>query len=78
MHLSIRVVRSRILHHGGLISEFGGVANRGLHTRVRDQSNDNEFVNTVFLELEIQIGVGETPGTPMLGSHDIARAGFEF
>src|SRR5579872_2022258 len=45
---------------------------------MRDQSNGDEFMNTVFFELQIQIGVCETTGTPMLRDHDVTGAGFEF
>ena len=77
VHVFIGVARSRVLHHGDLIAELGGIANGGLHAGVRDQPHDDEFVNAVFLELQIQIRVGETAGTPMLRSHDIARARFK-
>jgi hypothetical protein len=44
---------------------------------VRDQSDDDEFMNAVPLELQIQIGVRETAGTPMLGGNDIDRLRLE-
>ncbi len=52
--------------------------NSGLHTSMRDKPSDDELVNAVFFELQIQIGVGETAGTPMLRDHDVGGAGFEF
>jgi hypothetical protein len=77
VHVLIGVACGRVFHHRDLIAELGVIANGGLHTGVRDQSHDDEFVNAVFLELQIQIRVGETAGTPMLGGHDIARVRFE-
>jgi len=53
------------------------MANGGLQTGVRDQSHDDKFVNAVILELQIQIRVGETAGTPMLRAHDITRVRLE-
>jgi hypothetical protein len=38
-----------------------------------DEPHDDELMNAVPLELQIQIGVGETAGTPMLVRDDIAR-----
>src|SRR5581483_6314300 len=46
---------------------------RRLYAGVCNQSNNNEFVNTVFLQLKIQIGVGETTGAPVLRRHNISR-----
>src|SRR5690349_10140097 len=69
--------RGRILHHHALISELGTVANRGLHAGVCEEPGDDELVNAVFFELQIQIGVSETAGTPMFRGHDIAGARFE-
>src|SRR5262249_44962775 len=37
-----------------------------------------DLMNSVLLELEIKIGVGEATGTPVLQSHNITRAGREF
>src|SRR5262249_42061640 len=39
---------------------------------MRDESDDNELMNAVLLELQIQIGVGKAAGTPMLEGHDVA------
>src|SRR5579871_55226 len=77
VHVLIRVAGGRVFHHRDLIAEFGGIANSSLHTGVGDQSDDDELVNAVFLELHIQIRVGETAGTPMLRGHHIACVRFE-
>ena len=74
VHVLIGVARGRVFYHRDLIAEFGGIANGGLHTGVRDQSHDDDFVNAVLLELQIQIRVGKAAGTPMLRGDDIARA----
>src|SRR5206468_8215578 len=56
---------------------LSGITNSGLHTRVRYESHDDELMDAVFLELQIQIRVGETTGTPMLEGHDFARLRLE-
>src|SRR5262249_33381592 len=40
---------------------------------MRDESDNNELMNAVLLELQIQIGVGKATGTPMLKGHDVAH-----
>ena len=42
-----------------------------------DQSHDDEFLNAVFLELQIQIRIGETTGAPVLRGYYITRLRFE-
>src|SRR5262245_2040081 len=37
-----------------------------------DESDDDELMDAVLLELQIQIRVGEATGTPMLGGDDLA------
>jgi hypothetical protein len=44
---------------------------------MRDESDDDELMDAVFLELQIQIRVGETTGTPMLLGNDFARLRLE-
>src|ERR1700722_16246960 len=77
VHVLVGVARGRVFYHRALIAEFGGIANGGLHTGVRDQSHDDDFVNAALLELHIQIRVGKAAGTPMLRGDDIARLRFE-
>src|SRR5215831_4345143 len=38
-----------------------------------DESDDNELMNAVLLELQIQIGVGKAAGTPVLEGNDVAH-----
>src|SRR5262245_30955102 len=45
---------------------------------MRDESDDNELMNAVFLKLQVQISVGESTGTPMLRRDDVAGLGLEF
>src|SRR5215510_16579192 len=40
---------------------------------MRDESDNNELMNAVLLELQIQIGVGKAAGTPVLEGHDVAH-----
>jgi hypothetical protein len=44
---------------------------------MRDESDDDEPMDAVFLQLQIQIRVGETTGTPMLQGNDFARLRLE-
>jgi hypothetical protein len=44
---------------------------------MRDEFDDDELMDAVFLELQIQIRVGETTGTPMLLGNDFARLRLE-
>jgi hypothetical protein len=48
-----------------------------LHTGVCYESHDDELMDAVFLELQIEICIGETTGTPMLLGHDFARLRLE-
>src|SRR3984893_13569223 len=77
LHLPVRVIRGRVPDHRDLVTKLDGIADRCLDAGVRDESHDNELVNPVLLELQIQIRVGETAGTPMLEGHDIARSRLE-
>src|SRR6185437_8727693 len=45
---------------------------------MRDETGDNEPLDTMVLELQIEIGVRKAAGTPMLLGHDVARMGSEF
>ena len=77
MHVLFRVARSRIFYHSDLVTKRGSITNSCLHTGVCYESHDDELVDAVLLELQIQIRVGETAGTPMLEGHDIARSRLE-
>ena len=68
---------SAIFYHRDLGAKLSAIAYGRLHTRMRDESDDDELMNAVLLELQIQIGVGETTGTPMLLGNDFARLRLE-
>ena len=78
MHFLIRVIRSRVFYHRDLVAKLSGITNRCLHARVCDEPDDDELMDAVFLELQIQIRVGEAAGTPVLEGHDLARLRREF
>src|SRR5215813_12216994 len=65
MHHLVRVVRGRVLHHGDLVAQLGGVANSRFDAGVRDQPDDDELMGAVLLELQVQVGVGEAARTPV-------------
>ena len=63
MHLVGRVVCSRVLDHRDLVPELGGEANGCLHARVRNEPDDDESMDSMLLELRIEIGIGKAAGT---------------
>src|SRR5262249_36958204 len=67
-----RIIRGRVFYHRDFVAKLSGKANRRLYARVCDQPNDNELMDAVLLELQIQVRVGETTGTPMLLRKDFA------
>src|SRR5262249_39045975 len=73
VHLFIRVARGRVFYHRDLVAKLSPITNSCLHTSMRYESHDDELMDAVFFELQIQIGVGKTAGTPMLEGHDVAR-----
>src|SRR5262249_37117892 len=77
VHLFIRVARGRVFYHRDLVAKLSPITNSCLHTSVRYESHDDELMDAVFLELQIQIRVGEATGTPMLEGHDFARLRLE-
>jgi hypothetical protein len=66
MHLLIRVIRRRVLYHRDLVAELGGKANGRFDAGMGYEPDEDELMDAVLLELQIQIGVGEAAGTPML------------
>src|SRR5215470_15755913 len=45
---------------------------------MRDESDDDELMDAVLLELQVQVGVGEAAGTPVLLCDDLTRRRREF
>src|SRR5262249_38296558 len=72
LHRLIRVIRCRVSHHRDLVAKLSGKANGRFDAGMRYEPDDDELMDPVFLELQIQIGVGEAAGTPMLGCDDLA------
>src|SRR5262249_28624357 len=64
--------RRRVLHHGDFIAELSGIANGCFNASMRNEPDDDEFMDAVFLELQIQIGVSEAAGAPMLLDNNFA------
>jgi hypothetical protein len=77
VHLEVRIIGGRVLDHRNLVAKLSGISNSYFETGVCYQSHDDQLMNTVSLELQIQIRVGEASGSPMLVSDDIARSGLE-
>ena len=59
MHLFIRVIRSRVFYHCDVVAKLSGVAYGGLHTRVCDDTDNDEPVEPMFFQLQVQISVGK-------------------
>src|SRR5262249_47458861 len=66
VHLRIGVIRRRVFYHRDLVAELSGKSNGRFDAGMCDESDDDELVDAVILELQIQIRVGEAAGTPML------------
>src|ERR1700760_1325841 len=62
MHLLVRVIRRRVPYHRDLVAELSGIANGRFDAGVCNESDDDELMNTVLLELQIQIRIGEATG----------------
>src|SRR5215813_3819160 len=45
---------------------------------MRDESDDDELMDAVFLELQVQVGVGEATGTPVFLCDDLTWCRHEF
>src|SRR6516225_6493238 len=65
MHHLVRVIRRGILNDGDLVTELGGIAHSRFDAGMRDESDDDELMNAVLLQLQVQVGVGEATGTPV-------------
>ncbi len=72
MHRLIREIRGRVFHYRDLVAELSGKANGCFDAGMRYQSDDDELMDAVILELHIQICVGEAARTPMLRSDNLA------
>src|SRR6202030_1972006 len=72
VHLLVRVIGLRIPHHGDLVAKLGRMANSRFDAGMRYETNDDELMDAVLLELQIEVRVGEATGTPMLHRNDLA------
>src|SRR5215467_3392655 len=78
MHHLVCVVRRRILNDGDVITELGGIAHSRFDAGMRDESDDDELMDAVLLELQVQVGVGEATGTPVFLCNNLTRRRHEF
>jgi hypothetical protein len=60
LHLALRIACNRVAHHRDVITEFGAEPDGRLDAGVSDESDHDELVDAVLLELQIQVCVGET------------------
>src|SRR5262249_43058035 len=61
-------------NQGDVIAELHREARRRIDAGVSQQSHDDRVTDAMLLELQIEIGVGETALSPMLADDDIAVA----
>ena len=51
MHHLIRVVRRRVSYHRGVVTELGSITHGRFDAGMCDQSNDDELMDALLLEL---------------------------
>ena len=78
MHHLVRVIRRRIFHDGDLVTELGGIAHSRFDAGMRDESDDDELMNAVLLQLQVQVGVGKATGTPVFLCDNLTWCRHEF
>src|SRR5499426_76287 len=77
VHRLVGVIRRRVSHHRDVVAEFSRKADSRFDAGMRDEPDDDEPLDAVLLELQIQVRVGETAGTPVLRGDNLARPGLE-
>src|SRR5262249_61075019 len=78
VHLLVRVIRRRIFYHRDLVAELGGKANGRFDAGMGYEPDDDELMDAVLLELQVQVGVGEATGTPVLLCNNLTWRRHEF
>jgi len=58
VHHLVRVIRRRVFYNRDLIARLGGEANGRFDAGVRDQTDYDELMDAVVLELQVKVGVG--------------------
>src|SRR5260221_14321358 len=74
--------RLRFFHKGHMVSELHAKATGRFYTFIGEHANEHETLDSMLLELSIQVGVRKTALCPMLFDHNIAfldeKIGMEF
>ncbi len=74
--------RRRIFHQGHMIPEFHAKATGRFDTGIGEHANEHQALDSMLLELLIQVGVRKTALCPMLFDHNVAfldgKIGIEF
>jgi len=73
VHLYVLIVCRRVSDHCDVVAQLKRITNSCFHTRVCNKTNHYELMDAMSLELQIQIGVSETTGTPMLLNYNLTR-----
>src|SRR3954451_18793423 len=71
MHRLVAEGGGRILHQGDVIAELGGKSAGRLDARIGDHANNDHVAYAELLQLQVQIGVGEPTGVPVLVDDDV-------
>src|SRR5262245_7245470 len=77
MHLGVRVVGGRIPHHRNVVAELRSKPHGCFEARMRDQSDSDELLDAVTLELKIEVRVRERARAPMLVNDYFTGKGYE-
>src|SRR3974390_3283964 len=78
MHFFIRVIRRRVFYQRDHVAAFRGVANGRFDAGMCYQSDHDELMDAVLLELQVQVGVGEATGTPVFLGDNLTWRRHEF
>ncbi len=74
--------RRRIFHQGHMVAELHAKATGRFDTGIGEHANEHQALDSMLLELLIQVGVRKTALCPMLFDHNVAfldgKIGIEF
>ena len=73
MHVFVRIIGGRVLHHRDFVAEFCGVTDSRLYARMGDEADGDQLMDAVFLEQQIQVCVGEATRAPVLLCNNFTR-----
>src|SRR6266542_4962926 len=72
-HFVPAVAPDGIVHQPDFVAQLRSIANGRVDAGIRAYADHDQLVNAVLLELQIEIGVGEPAGAPVLLRNDLPR-----